>query len=78
MLLNFRSPELPESGPSPVTWPKFTEQEQEYLVLDVKPRVDSRYQAQKVAFWNEMLPKLTEVSRMEKKKNDEKAPKDEL
>ena len=78
MLLNFRSPELPESGPSPVTWPKFTEQEQEYLVLDVKPRVDSRYQAQKVAFWNEMLPKLAEVSRMEKKKNDEKAPKDEL
>ena len=76
MLLNFRSPELPESGPSPVTWPKFTEQE--HLVLDVKPRVDSRYQAQKVAFWNEMLPKLAEVSRMEKKKNDKKAPKDEL
>ena len=78
MLLNFRSPELTESGPSPVTWPKFTEQEQEYLVFDVKPRVDSRYQAQKVAFWNEMLPKLAEVSRMEKKKNDEKALKDEL
>ena len=78
MLLNFRSPELPESGPSPVTWPKFTEQEQEYLVLDVKPRVDSRYQAQKVAFWNEMLPKLAEVSRTGKKTNGEKTPKDEL
>ena len=45
----------------------FTEQEQEYLVLDVKPRVESRYQAEKIAFWNEVLPKLAEVFANEEK-----------
>jgi len=56
----------------------FTEQEQEYLVLDVKPRVESRYQAEKIAFWNEVLPKLAEVLQTKKKKNGEETPKDEL
>ena len=60
-------------------WPKFTEQEQEYLVLDVKPRVQSRYHAEKVAFWNEIVPKVAEVLQtVEKKINNERTPKDEL
>lgn len=76
--LSFRSPNPPDSGPLPVTWPKFTEQEQEYLVLDVKPRVESRYQAEKVAFWNEIVPKILELAKTEKNKTEERAPKDEL
>ena len=73
---SFRTPNRPDSGP--VTWPQFTEQEQKYLVLDVKPRVESKYQAGKVAFWNEIVPKILELSKTEKNKTEEKALKDEL
>lgn len=73
---SFRSPNRPNSGP--VTWPQFTEQEQEYLILDVKPRVESRYQAEKVAFWNEIVPKILELAKTENITTKEKAPKDEL
>ncbi len=68
---SLRSPNPPDSGPSLVTWPEFTEQEQEYLVLDVKPRVESRYQAERVAFWNEVVPKILELAKAEEKKTDE-------
>ncbi|KAL9970961.1 hypothetical protein ACROYT_G023431 [Oculina patagonica] len=74
----YGSPNPPDSGPAPVTWPKFTEQEQEYLVLDVRPRVERRYQAERVAFWNEVVPKVLELTKTEKKKKQEKTPKDEL
>ena len=79
MFASPRSPNLPDSGPSPVTWPKFTEQDQEYLVLDLKPRVERRYKADKVAFWNEIVPKVAQFTLKEKKKTEEKAAaKDEL
>ncbi len=76
---SLRTPNPPHSGPFIVSWPKFTEEEQEYLVLDVKPRVERRYQADKVAFWNEVVPKVLELTKTEEKKTEEeKAPKDEL
>ena len=75
---SLRSPNPPDSGPSSVTWPKFTEKEQEYLVLDLKPRVGRRYKAHKVAFWNEVVPKVVEFIKSREKKTEEKAPKDEL
>ena len=72
-----RSPTPPDSGPASVTWPVFTEQEQAYLVLDLKPRVERRYEADKIAFWNEIVPKLTELTKMKEKETEkEKAPKD--
>lgn len=74
----FSSPNPSDSAPSPVTWPKFTEQEQAYLVLDVKPRVERRFRAEKVAFWNEIVPKLLALQQVKKAKTEEKTPKDEL
>ena len=59
-------------------WPKFTEQEQEYLVLDVKPRVERRFRAEKMAFWHEIVPKLLELAQAENKQTEGKPPKDEL
>jgi len=45
----------------------------------LKPRVERRYRADKVAFWNEIVPKLSELTRKEGKETKEKkAPKDEL
>ena len=81
-ILPYSSPNPPDSGPTPVTWPAFTEEDQAYLVLDLKPRVELKYRADKVAFWNELVPKMIEFTKtkeMEEKGEDkETAPKDEL
>jgi len=75
----YGSPNPPDSGTGPVTWPRFTEQDQAYLVLSLKPRVKRSYEADKIAFWNEIVPKIFEFAGKEKKETDgEKAPKDEL
>ena len=73
-----RSPNPPDSGPSPVTWPKFTEQEQAHLVIDVNPRVEHRFREQKVAFWNEVVPKLLEVTQVKLENLQDQTAKDEL
>ncbi|KAL9970952.1 hypothetical protein ACROYT_G023418 [Oculina patagonica] len=65
----YGSPNPPDSGPA-VTWPKFTEQEQEYLVLDLKPRVERRYQAKRMAFWNDMVPQVLELTKTKRNKSD--------
>ena len=74
----FRSPNLPDVGPTAITWPVFTEEEQKYLVLDMKPRVERRYKAKKMAFWNQMIPKLAKIVTDERKDANEEVPKDEL
>ena len=73
-----RSPNPPDSGPALVTWPTFAEQEQAYLVLDLKPRVERRYKAKKMAFWNEIVPKVAEFTRKEEMITEETMAKDEL
>lgn len=58
----------------------FTEQKNEYLVLDLKPRVESGFRADKVAFWNDVVPKVLEFTQTEKKETEtaESTAKDEL
>ena len=73
-----RSPNPIVSSPAPVTWPAFTDEEQAYLVLDLKPRVERRYKAEKMAFWNEIVPKVVEFTKKQNKGAEEKSPKDEL
>lgn len=53
-------------------------EEQEYLVLDVKPRVKRRYKAENMAFWNEVIPKVSKLMREKDKEGYQKAAKDEL
>ena len=72
------SPNPADSSPSPLTWPKFTEQEQEYLVLDVKPRVESRFRAEDMAFWNEIVPKLLNVTRKKSTEFTQNRANDEM
>lgn len=73
-----RSPNPPDSGPSPVMWPKFTQEEQAHLVIDVNPRVEHRFRAQKVAFWNEIVPKLLELTQVRLEHFQDQTEKDEL
>lgn len=74
----FRSPNPPDSGPSSVTWPKFTQQEQAHLVIDVDPRVEHRFRAKKVAFWNEIVPNLLQPTRVRVENFQDHTQKDEL
>ena len=70
----FSTPNPPDVGPTAITWPVFTEEEQEYLVLDMKPRVERRYKAKNMAFWNQMIPKMAKIVTDERKAVDEKVP----
>ena len=79
ILFSIRSPTPPASGPALVTWPTHTEQEQSYLVLDLKPRVERRYRPKKMAVWNELVPKVAEfLKKSDAEKKKENALKDEL
>lgn len=55
----FGSPTPSGSSSSPITWHPFTEENQFYLALDVKPRLGQHYRAREVAFWNELIPKIS-------------------
>ncbi|KAJ7393153.1 Cocaine esterase [Desmophyllum pertusum] len=55
----FGSPTPPGSNTSPITWRPFTEEEQFYLALDVKPRLKQHYRASQVTFWNNFIPEVT-------------------
>lgn len=68
----------PNSPGFEVTWPKFTEEEQEYLVISLNPRVERRYKADKIAFWNEIVPKMIEFIKKKESGGAEWASKDEL
>ena len=68
----------PDSGSALVTWPTFTEQEQAHLVLDLKPRVERRYKAKKITFWNGIVPKVAEFTRKEEMITEETMAKDQL
>lgn len=59
-------------------WPQFTEDEQAIIVLDMKPRVEYGYKADKVTFWNEVFPKLIQEGKKDVEETEEKTSKDEL
>lgn len=73
-----RSPNQLKSASSLVTWPQFTEDEQAYLVLDLKPRVEYRYKADKVVFWNDVFPKLIQEGQKNAAETENETLKDEL
>ena len=54
----FSSPTPSGLSSSPITWQPFTEENQFYLALDVKPRLGQHYRAREVAFWNKLIPKI--------------------
>ena len=74
-----RSPNpLAESTFSQVTWPQFTEDKQAIIVLDMKPRVEYGYKADKVTFWIEVFPKLVQEGKKDVEETEGKTSKDEL
>ncbi|EDO47082.1 predicted protein, partial [Nematostella vectensis] len=48
-------------GDAPVPWPRYNTTAQAHLVIAHEPRVEYKFRAEKVAFWNEFIPKLTKL-----------------
>lgn len=69
---------MTEATFSQVRWPQFTEDEQAILVLDMKPRVEYKYKADKVNFWNDIFPTLIQEGKKDEDETEEKISKDEL
>ena len=59
-----------------VDWPKYTAVNQSYLAIGVDPKVQQKPRPEKMAFWNEFLPKLVSATRV--KDPQETLVKDEL
>ena len=43
-----------------IPWPPFTADNEKYLVLDLRMKVEERLLPDRVAFWNDLIPKLME------------------
>jgi len=59
----FRTPNgaAPSGLPTGVTWPAYTLEKQEYLVIDLEPKVKTSLLADRVAFWNDLIPKVEKL-----------------
>ncbi|KAL9973334.1 hypothetical protein ACROYT_G019775 [Oculina patagonica] len=44
-----------------IPWPPFTTESEKYLVLDLRMKIEERLLPDRVAFWNDFLPKLSDV-----------------
>jgi hypothetical protein len=44
-----------------IPWPPFTTDSEKYLVLDLRMKVEERLLPDRVAFWNDFIPKLSEA-----------------
>lgn len=51
----FRNPNDPNS---PVSWPRYTEAEQDYMWIASALATKNKYYAKQVGFWNQYLPQL--------------------
>ena len=61
-----------------VTWPRYTSSEQAYLDIGLDPRVMHKLNPERMAFWNEFIPKLMDDDPEIKKQEGKKEGKDEL
>ena len=46
-----------------ITWPLFTTEGENYLAIDLDPRVESKLEADRVVFWEDFLPRLAKEIR---------------
>ena len=52
---------------SRVMWPEFTLTKEEYLSVELAPRVDSRLFGSRVALWTDLIPSLINSTRVPKR-----------
>ena len=49
-----------DAADATIPWPPFTADGEKYLVLDLRMRIEERLLPDRVAFWNDFIPKLAE------------------
>ena len=59
MLLFDSDPNSQGGGHDLVTWPKYTNDNREYLEIGLEWKVGRNHRPKEMAFWNEFLPKLS-------------------
>ena len=48
-----------DSADATISWPPFTADSEEYLVLGLRMKIEQRLLPDRVAFWNDFIPKLS-------------------
>ena len=76
--LPYSNPNSKENGQDLVMWPKYTNENKEYLEIGLEWKVGKNYRPEQVAFWNDFLPKLSAHKLTNKEQKDSKETKDEL
>ena len=67
-----------EDGHDLVTWPKFTSPEEAYLNIALEPSVMYKLHPDRMAFWNDFIPKLMDIEPKTKNGEKKQQGKDEL
>ena len=49
-----------DAADATIPWPPFTADSEKYLVLGLRMRIEEHLLPDRVAFWNDFIPKLTE------------------
>ena len=73
-----RDPNHCEDGLDLVTWPRYTSSEQAYLDISLEPSVKYKLHPERMAFWNEFIPKLMDDEPETKRQEGKKGGEDEL
>ena len=50
-----------DAADATIPWPPFTADSEKYLVLGLRMKIEERLLPDRVAFWNDFIPKLTEA-----------------
>lgn len=50
-----------DAADATIPWPPFTTDSEKYLVLGLRMKIEERLLPDRVAFWNDLIPKLTEA-----------------
>lgn len=77
-VLPIRNPNHREGGHDLVTWPKFTSSEEAYLNIALEPSVMYKLHPERMAFWNDFIPKLMDYEPKAEEKETKNKKKDEL
>ena len=50
-----------DAADATISWPPFTADSEKYLVLDLRMKIEEQLLPDRVAFWNDFVPRLSEA-----------------
>ena len=61
-----------DSADATIPWPPFTADSEKYLVLGLRMKIEQRLLPDRVAFWNDFIPKLSATEETVGKSSDKR------